>query len=386
VNPAWTSEKLFFSADAYFEDLLGAVAQARTSVRFESYIFADGRLATRVRTILMDAARRGVDVRLLVDGFGSPFWGGGDAEVLSATGVRCQVYWPAPWALWQWSFAEDYARSWWGPLRWLFRAFVHMNRRDHRKLCVVDDHAAWLGSMNVSDQHLSRLAGGDGWRDTGVRVEGPPVATLGALFDRCWDERKTPPPADFRRLKGPRSWALAVVRSNETRRRRRGFARDLVWRIGATRGRVWITNAYFVPALSLLRALQRAAKGGADVRVLLPEKSDIPMMGWVASSFYALLLKSGVRLFEYRAGVLHAKSVLLDRWAMVGSSNLNQRSLRHDLELDVALHKPASIDTLAARYLIDLERSHEIDPKTWEGSSRLRRALGWLFLALRSVL
>ncbi|MCC7440919.1 MAG: hypothetical protein IT285_04765 [Bdellovibrionales bacterium] len=389
---AWTHERLFFSSDDYFRDLIAAIDRARVSVRMESYIYQSGTLASRVSASLAAAARRGLKVKLMVDGMGSPFWGGDDAAMLESAGVECRVFWPPPWHFWQWPFARARAeKPVVGWLVWLGRSLAHVNRRNHRKLCLIDGYEAWIGSMNVTDEHLSRASGGSEWRDTGVRVEGPGVSALSEIFDRSW--------ASFGfgsairsaalRIRGRRArdaWMNCPVRSNETLRKRIHFARDLRRRIASARTRLWITNAYFIPDLHLLRALRLAASAGADVRILLPGPSDVALVSWASSQFYASLLRCGVRIYEYLPGVLHAKSILADGWALVGSSNLNQRSLRHDLELDVVLNQAPSVLALERSFEADLSRAREIRLEGWARQGRLRRALGWLALLVRNFL
>ena len=150
------------------------------------------------------------------------------------------------------------------------------------------------------------------------------------------------------------------------------------------RHRIWITNAYFVPDNFLLRRLKEAAGSGVDVRILLPRKSDIAYMPWASSTFYFNLLKAGVRIFEYLPSVLHAKTLVLDDWALIGSSNLNHRSLLHDLEVDVLLSDSEPINCLAKQFLLDLENASEISLSSWQKHRpRYQRWLGRLLLYVK---
>jgi cardiolipin synthase len=124
--------------------------------------------------------------------------------------------------------------------------------------------------------------------------------------------------------------------------------------------RVWITTAYFAPSHGLLRALESAVDNGADVRILVPRNSDIFFMPWVTRAYYSRLLKRGVKIYEYLPRFLHAKSAVIDDWALVGTTNLNRRSFAHDFEIDVVLSKVGSVEELATQFLVDLNSSEQI--------------------------
>ena len=174
------------------------------------------------------------------------------------------------------------------------------------------------------------------------------------------------------------------IRLNYTWHRRRILYKNLLRKISQCKNRIWIMNAYFVPDNFLLKKLKDAAISGLDVRILLPSKSDVVMMPWASSTFYYSLLKSGVRIFEYLPGMLHAKSLILDEWMLVGSSNLNHRSLLHDLEVDINITTPTAKATLVQQFLNDLKHSREISLNSWKKMRpRCQRTLGRLVLYLK---
>ncbi|MCM2323553.1 MAG: phospholipase D-like domain-containing protein [Oligoflexia bacterium] len=146
---------------------------------------------------------------------------------------------------------------------------------------------------------------------------------------------------------------------------------------------MWITNAYFAPDILLARALRVAAWGGADVRVLVPKKSDIFFMPWVTEAFYHHLLRAGVRVYEFLPSILHAKTLLIDDWGTIGSSNLNHRSLLHDLEADFVVGHHESIDALATLFEEDLRQSREIFLGEWKGLPLSRRMVAKILLFFR---
>ncbi len=359
---AWRDEEVFIDGDTYFERLLGAIESARHTIELEMYIFTNDPLALRFIEALRSAGQRGVVVRVLFDGVGSYGSIIANRDRLIESGVGVRVYHPVRFAPFFWRLLGLPRTS---PLR---RLFATLNRRNHRKVCIIDMREAWLGSMNISAVHSRALSGAKAWRDTAIRVSGNGVRDLRRAFERVWYSS-----LERRRWSRARRWTARTVRYPErvrlnwkSRQRRRNY-RNVITRIKRAEGRVWITSAYFVPHGSLLRALAGAAARGVDVRLLVPRFSDVFFMPWLGAYFYAPLLQGGVRIFEYLPAMLHAKSVLIDDWALVGTSNLNQRSLRHDLEVDIVLSKSSSLALLARAFDDDLKNAVELRPLDLSG-------------------
>ncbi len=290
----------------------------------------------------------------MVDGLGSLSSLGGIRERLSGSKVQFKVYHPVGL-----SGLRD-IRQW----------FATLNRRNHRKSCVVDGEQAWVGSLNISEVHSESCSGSKTWRDTGIRVQGPEVLLISTAFEKAWRHNAALPIRQRRRryrylgyralawFRKPPTPGRHVLLNHTVRLRMRRHA-ELVGRITSAQRRVWLTTPYFVPGIQLLRSLRLAAACGADVRILLPSISDVPIVRWVGAVFEEGLLRVGVRIFHYKPSILHAKSVLIDDWATVGSSNLNHRSIIHDLEIDVVIDRQQLLDELAVRYSRDLELSDE---------------------------
>jgi cardiolipin synthase len=354
----WTSEAVCCDGDQWFADLCASLAAAQRRIWLETYILAPDPLGERVVAALRAAAARGCEVRLLVDGVGAAAWlRGGDP------GVELRVWNPLPWAA---ARRAGLFRRW----RWL----AAINRRDHRKVCLVDDRLAWVGSFNIDGCHVRELSGGAAWRDSGACVSGDGVAELGTAFELAW--RKAWPVVGGRmrlwsRIQRPAASgqqsptsrqrpAASDVRLNHTWSARRAAYRDLLSRLRAARARIWISNAYIVPRGSFLRALQAAVRRGVDVRLLAPARSDVPFMPWVGAIYADALRSRGVRVFAYLPRMLHAKTMLIDGTALVGSHNLNSRSFLHDLEAEVVLTAPASLATLEQAFAADCAESREL--------------------------
>lgn len=370
-------ETIFSNGQGHYEALVQDIAKARESIELETYLFDHDHLGICIANALVAAAQRGVKIRVMVDGAGSPFWTTNFARMLEKAGATTKVFHPFPWQLWNWSRSVVKLPF---VLKWIY-FILKANFRNHRKVCLIDSEIAYIGSLNISKCHLTRQSGGDGWRDTSVRLANTDLSELHKAFDAAWNHRtiKERLRDAFRQVrKDP------IIRLNYTRHRRRILYRNLLKKISQCKERIWITNAYFVPDNFLLKRLKDAAGKGVDVRILLPNKSDVMMMPWASSTFYYNLLKAGIRIFEYLPSMLHAKTIILDNWTCVGSSNLNHRSLLHDLEADINVTTPSGKATLVKQFLDDLKQSREISLDTWHIQRPWRqRLLGRVVLYMK---
>lgn len=300
------------TADEAFRRMLASVAAARRSVRLEFYIFRSGPPGDLFRDALAAAAARGVKVRALLDGLGSGELPAGYWDGLRAAGGEAELFNPVS----------------------LRRFFI----RNHRKLLLVDDEIAFVGGFNIAPEYV-----GDGeargWRDLGLELRGAAVPDLAAAFDALWAARglRSLRHLRLRGLRWRRRWrvpaALQVLATGP------GLGRNAFQHLlvrGVRRARdVRIVAAYFAPSRPLRRALRHAARGGARVRLILPGRSDVPLVRAAGRTYYASLLRAGVQIAEYRPQVLHAKLAIVDQAVFVGSSNLDARSLALNYELMV---------------------------------------------------
>ncbi|MDF3054157.1 MAG: cardiolipin synthetase [Gammaproteobacteria bacterium] len=365
-------EDIFFSGDAYFNALFEDIDQAEKCIDIETYIFAADALGERLSQHLIAAAKRGVHVRLLVDGAGTgwqkiPFF-----DNLRAGGVEVRVYHPFLWRFWQLRYGIIRIHF----LLKAFYFFYNANKRNHRKVCVIDQKIGYVGSANISICHLSASQEGKGWRDTIVRLEDIDLRELTTAFNACWSHETVKKRARKINLHNP-------IRLNNTRRKRRLLYKQLLQHMARCQKRIWIVNSYFVPDNFLLHILKDRARMGVDVRILLPEKADLLIMPWASSAFYASLLEAGVKILEYTPSMLHAKSLQLDDWVMVGSSNLNHRSLLHDLEVDVNIQQKETKLKIEEQFLKDVALSKEISLDSWLKRGWIKKNIGRLFLYLK---
>ncbi|EKD77005.1 MAG: hypothetical protein ACD_42C00504G0002 [uncultured bacterium] len=370
-------EHIFDNGTDYFHALIQDINQATYTIDLETYIFSRDSVGKRIADALQNAAKRGVSVRVLVDGAGSPYWSATFARTLEKAGVKTKVFHPFPWQLWNWSRAVAKIHFLFNGIYLLFKA----NSRNHRKICVIDGKIAYVGSFNITQCHLTIKEGGENWRDTAVRLTDVNLSELLKAFEIAWTHRtiKERLRDAFQHIRSePR------MRLNYTRHRRRILYKNLLRRMRLCQRRIWITNAYFIPDNFLLRRLKEAASNGIDVRILLPQKSNMLIVQWASSTFYYNLLKAGIKIYEYSPGMLHAKSLILDDWMLIGSSNLNHRSLLHDLEADITIFTETAKKSLEQLFLKDLTQSEQLHLDQWERVRPLhQRILGRLALYLK---
>jgi cardiolipin synthase len=367
------SETLYVENDAYFDSMLQAISQAKFQIEMEAYIYESTEIGQRFVDAFSEAALRGVSVRVIVDGAGVDDSFTATAQDMINKGVKLKIYRPLPWRLAHWKFAlianQGLAKFW--------RLLSNINRRNHRKMLIVDQQGLWLGSMNISQSHLSEHRGGKGWRDTGVAIAQQDLRLPLKAFNMAWNNSSR----KYRRRKAE-AFKHSPYLFNFTRSLRALHHDAFLNRIEQAQSHIWVTNAYFVPDNLLLKQLEQAALRNVDVRILLPKRSDVFFMPWVSSVFFQRLIKAGVRVYEYLPTMLHAKTLVIDDWALVGSSNLNRRSLVHDLEVDYCLQLNETVEQLKVQYRNDLEMAEELDHDTLTNKKQWQRWLGILFLLL----
>jgi cardiolipin synthase len=338
-------ELLRDGAEAY-PSMLAAIAAAKWQVLLEMYWFDSDAAGLRFADALRAAAERGVEVAVVYDSVGSF---GADPAMFSAlrsAGVRVIEFNPiAPW-------------------RRRFR-LDRLTLRDHRKILVIDDEVGFTGGCNLASAWLTIDDGGRGWRDDMVCVRGPAVHSLTASVLRTWRFLGGPPlgwSRPSRTFFSPGEGQKVSVLAESFFRARREISQAYMREIYGAKKRAWIRNAYFIPDRAVRRALGRAARRGVDVRVLMPGESDVELVRHASRSTWGYLLRHGVRLFEYQAGILHAKSAVIDgRWSTIGTFNLDYLSLRSNLEVNVSVLDETFGATMEGSFVRDLEQSREID-------------------------
>lgn len=379
----WTLSRFFHHGDDFFRELVRRIREARTSIRVETYIYTDDALTRMLLEELGQARRRGCRVQLLVDGFGSYYWLDVLRERCARLEIELRVWEPLPH-----NFAA-FRRLLRGLSFRFFRLMKKLNRRDHRKIVLVDDATAFLGSMNWTQVHSENLMGKAAWRDSGVILEGESVQDLVRAFVLAWKRSRRP---WFRRifkrgLRDPHYDPRASrVRLNQSRKDRHFFARDLIHRLDKARTRILIESAYFLPTRRVFMALVDAAKRGVQVEIIIPGPSDVPLVKWASANICRTLARNGVRIHEYQVRILHAKFLVIDDWAALGSTNFNHRSLFHDLEVEATFENPVAVKELARQWDVDRRLSRPYTESTYRAMPWFLRWLGALAFKMRWIL
>jgi cardiolipin synthase len=358
---------------AAFPAMLQAIRNAREQVLLEMYWFDSDQIGREFAKALVEAAERGLEVCVLYDAVGSI---GSDPAMfaeLRAAGATVLEFNPiAPW-------------------RRRFR-LGRLTRRDHRKLLLVDAELGFTGGLNIADVWRSMdETGGGGWRDDMVCVEGPAVRELAQVMLEGW---RIAGGRSFRRLldrpsipRLPGTQNIAVLGQSALRGGRQ-ISRAYLSQIYHAERRAYIRNAYFVPDRRVRRALKLAAERGVDVRVLMPGTSDVEVVRHASRATWATLLRSGVRLYEWRdGGILHAKSAVIDGvWSTVGTYNLDYLSLRTNLEVNVSVSDETFGAAMEQSFLQDLESSSEVDRRAFRFRPLGERLLELIAYRFRKIL
>jgi cardiolipin synthase len=391
-----------------YAQMLAAIRGARSSVHMEMYIFEDDDVGQAFAAALVDRAKAGLQVRLLYDGAGSFHTDKAFFKAMADQGVHVAEYNPIT--------AEQFLK----------KGFA-LQRRDHRKVLVVDGKVAFLGGINVSGVYgsapgssgprksasaapgsssggkasASGSGGGENpksdsaapgsssgsggskpvnhfgedvpfdqrpWRDLQVELEGPVVAEVQQAFVHQWAK------VTKEKLDDPALMPKLSVQGHEVVRLLESAAREepnrlyvaLVSAIDNAETEVIVMNAYFVPHPDLMDALKRAAKRGVDVKLILPSKSDNALVFYAGRSYYEDLLEAGVKVYERQARFLHAKSAMVDGvWSTIGSTNLDWRSLVYNDELNAVVLSPDFAEQLRQVFDQDLRISRQITAEEW---------------------
>jgi cardiolipin synthase len=373
-----TSLTLYDDGDQTIDAMIAAIAAARDHVHLEFYIFAPDRSGARVRDALVERARAGVEVRLLVDASGSSRLKAAFVAPLVEAGGQVAHFNPA--------FGGKASARF-------------FNFRTHRKIVVCDGLTGFTGGVNITDSHSSSAVGEAAWRDTHLRITGNAVHGLQLAFLEDWFfARPGEPPPENEAMRaryfpetGRGTGLVQIVASGPDEARPRlsrldeaGHAVEALYfaAITGARQRVWITTPYLLPSEPLAAALASAALRGVDVRLLVPARTDSRLVDAAARTFHGGLLAAGARIHLYGPPMIHAKTCVVDDdLAIVGTANLDNRSLRLNFEVVAAIHGGPAVGALAAFFKRDLERAR---PVAREG--RRQRFLGRVFSSLARLL
>ena len=360
--------RLLRNGEETFPAWLAAIEAARHRISLEMYIFNDDTIGRQFADALGRAARRGVEVRVMYDYVGCRATPADFFARMRAQGVHTIAY---------------HKHRFWRPRFWA------LMRRNHRKTLVCDGRVAFTGGLNIAIEWVGLSSGGGDWRDAVIQVEGPGVATIEAVFLRTWNRRamkwarldpaRLPQPA-------PAGDAQLVVISNSEMGERFAIRRAALHAVRESQQRIFLANPYFVPNRGVLRALQRAASRGVDVRLLLPMESDSAVLDLAARAVFGPLLAAGVHIWQSRA-VVHTKVLSVDDvFVSIGSYNFDHRSLAYNLEMVVNAVDARTSADVTAMLESDMAVSEELTRETFASRPLLVRLLERIAYAFRKWL
>ena len=318
VTHRHNSVELFHGGRQFFEALFAAIRSAEHTILLEYYIIQKDHLGAGLASELTDAVRRGVTVKLIYDYIGCLDTPASYFKNLSKGGVRLLPF-NVP------SFK---------------RGVYWFDKRDHRKMTIVDGTLAFLGGFNIGDEYAGCVIDKQSFRDLGFCIRGEAVSELELIFNETWSSEQDDiggPAAVVRpRYTGRKNGDAAVNIISGGPRQRRSFIREAFQvNIASAAEEILIATPYFVPGPRIIRSLLRAVRRGVHVRLLLPARSDVPLVLLLGRSSYATLLRGGVEIFELEREILHAKVMLIDaERTVIGSANLDQRSFHRNYEIN----------------------------------------------------
>ena len=359
VEVAGNELTLFEESPALVDAMLADIRAAKTRVWMESYIFVDDEAGRAIAEALAVRAAAGLDVRLMIDAWGSFNLPTATINRLRAAGVLVHVF-------------HDFGEAFHRRLKFL----QVLNQRNHRKLLVIDERIAYFGGMNIVDQSGIRstddakarhLPASAGWRDVHVRLVGPKQAEIADSCLRLW--RRVHHQKSSR---GPRWPVKEVLRAtgdeisffdSRPSFKYRRPQRVLVPLIQQARHEITLAMAYFLPMGRILRELLRARRRGVRVNVIVPGHSDVKVVQWALRHAYEFLLKRGIRIYERRDRMLHSKIMTVDgRWSVIGSCNWDARSLRLNLEFFAVIRSEAMAAALDHTCREEIRASVRVTP------------------------
>ena len=341
--------RLLHDGPETFDEMLDLIHHAQHAVALESYILRSDEVGDRFSDALLSAAKRGVHCRVITDWIGARGTTGRFIGTLRKAGVDLRVFNPPG-----------------------LRAWLGLVPRDHRKLLVVDEKIGVTGGVGIGREWLAGVAKSRSsrWRDAAIRIEGPAATDMLQAFENMWrrvtgKERRGSHRFLKKRPSGahldPATHEPALVGIIEGEPLRLRVARALQMQAIAAERSIWIASAYFTPSWAEVEALTGAARDGVDVRILVPSRNDHPWVTLLTRRYYRRLLTNGVRVWEWKGEMMHAKTSVVDgRWVRVGSTDFNMLGVAINYELDALVEDPEIGREAEERFLTDLEDSHEV--------------------------
>ncbi len=345
------------NGDTFYPAMLDAIRQARETVNMECYIFKKGVIGDQFIDVLCERAKAGVRVTLVMDAIGSFGAYHKAKKPLKAAGARVAAY-----------------------QRFKWYRLARLNNRTHRELLIVDGDVAFVGGAGVADWWAMPMHGKPTWRDMMARIEGPVVSDVQGVFAENWIECRgeiLTGPSTFKPHRAVGDAQAFAIKSSPADRSTasRALFQTLVESANA---KVLIATPYFLPDRAFREAIKRTLARGVEMTVIVPgAKTDQQWVRLASRRMYGQMLEAGVRIFEYGPGMTHVKSLLVDDlWAIIGTTNIDNRSFEHNDEVNIAFRDAAINARLTRDFDADLAHSDEIGLKEWRGRPMLEKLVG----------
>ncbi|MDD7384120.1 MAG: phospholipase D-like domain-containing protein [Actinomycetaceae bacterium] len=349
VSADGNSLTLYCYGQDVYDEMLADITHARHVVFFESFIVKDDETGLAFKDALIAAARRGVDVYVILD-----TWGNANQDPRFRRFPR---------------LAHMHAINFPFVRTGVFTGRSRDKGRDHRKILVVDDRVGYVGGYNIGTVYAKH------WRDTHIRIQGPGVWELSNTFREMWNAyRKTKHPV--LKAEGTHDWNSGLQAVVNTPARNVYPIESMYFdALSRATTRAWITMAYFVPDSPLIDTIVETAQRGVDVRILIPQYSNHIYVDWVGRPHYSRLLNAGVRIFLYQNAMVHAKTMTVDgKWSTVGTANIDRLSLRGNFEVNMEIYSPQFAAAMEKIFTLDLSNAIELTDQVWEARSPLAKA------------
>lgn len=355
---------IFTDGKSKFNRLLEDIANAKSSINIQYYIFEDDNIGSRIAELLIKKAAEGVKVRLIYDHVGSFHVRKRFFKRLQAAGVEAHPFFKVNFPL------LGYRLNW----------------RNHRKIVIIDDRIGYIGGMNVADRYID---GGkfDTWRDSHLRIEGPGVAALQYSFAVDWNFMGQPiiEPVKPNRSQ-PGDIGIQLITSGPTNQWNNI---ELMFHkaIANARDRVFIQTPYFLPTEGLLKALVTSALSGVDVRIMIPRRTDSAILRYASFSYITECLRAGIKFYLFNPGMLHSKVIIIDNeLTSIGSTNFDFRSFEHNFEANLFIYSREFNNRAAEIFMTDQHNSLRVVAAQWKRRPILKKWLESILRLLSPVL
>jgi cardiolipin synthase len=354
-----TTWEIYTEPNLAWDAMLKACKEAKHSIDLEQFIFVNDEIGKKFLDICIEKASEGVKVRFLLDAAGS-FGFFSSSFIKNFERPNLQI-----------SFFNSFIPGTFGNHSlWLFR--------DHKKLLVVDNHIGFTGSMSLTAEIKE-------WRDLHVEIRGKVVEEMQKSFDSMWERAHKRKYLNKNNSNSNTDGFRYIT--NNPRPKKRFLYHTLIEAIRNAKSTIYLTTPYFVPDRRFIRVLKLARRRNVDIRLVIPEKSDHPVVDIGAKSFFTSLLKYGVKIYLHRNKIIHSKVVIIDNdWASVGSLNLDNISFLYNFEGNLISTDKRFIDELKMHFLFDCKNSALIDETVWKNRPFWQKILEFLVKPIRKIL